>query len=607
VQTVVDFSTLGPNPLRFQRTYNALRQQIPTGLGVGWRSNFDAQIRTQSSSVVWAVRPNAYEVKFTKSGTNWIGEADEPERLVAITGGWKLTDADDTVEIYDSDGKLLSITTRGGYQQTLAYNAGGKPESVTDSYGRQLTFAYTGNRLTTMFDTAGLVYRYTYQQSISLAVQNTMEADRLTTVTHPDGAVTTYLYEDANFPKGLTGIVDEKNVRYATWAYDARGRATLSEHAGGADRTTISYNDTDGSRTETNVLGRQTIYRFTTQFNSQKPTAIEGQASPNCVAANAAYSYDANGYVAGTTDWNGNETTYQRDSRGLETSRTEAYGTPQARTITTTWHSTFRVPIEIVAPGKTTTFTYDAAGRVLTKTETDTRTQSVPYSTNGQSRTWTYTWDATGLLQTIDGPRTDVTDITTYDWTGGVLASVTNALSQVTEITETDDRGLPTRITDPNGVVTDLAYHRRGWLTSVTKRGAGSDATTAIEYDAVGQITAIVQPDGVRLEYEYDDAHRLTAVENSLGERIEYTLDDMGNRTAEKIRSSGGGIVKSMTRTYDELGRLLQNIGADSQVTAYEYDKNGNLTEITDPLSGVTVQAYDASTASSARPIRRRR
>jgi YD repeat-containing protein len=98
----------------------------------------------------------------------------------------------------------------------------------------------------------------------------------------------------------------------------------------------------------------------------------------------------------------------------------------------------------------------------------------------------------------------------------------------------------------------------------------------------------------VRLEYEYDNARRLTAVENSLGERIEYTLDDMGNRTGESIKNSGGGIVKSMTRTHDELGRLLSSIGAGSQTTAYAYDKNDNVTSITDPLSGVTAQAYDA-------------
>ena len=127
-------------------------------------------------------------------------------------------------------------------------------------------------------------------------------------------------------------------------------------------------------------------------------------------------------------------------------------------------------------------------------------------------------------------------------------------------------------------------------------KAAAGDATTRFEYDEVGQITAIVRPDGSRLEYEYDNAHRLTAVENSIGKRIEYTLDDLGTRTAEKIRAAGspGSIMKSMTSTYDTLGRLLSNIGASSQTTSYDYDDNSNVTEITDPLNGATAQAFDA-------------
>ncbi len=43
----------------------------------------------------------------------------------------------------------------------------------------------------------------------------------------------------------------------------------------------------------------------------------------------------------------------------------------------------------------------------------------------------------------------------------------------MTQINAVNQRGLPTKVTDPNGVVTDLAYNQRGWLTSVTKRSAG--------------------------------------------------------------------------------------------------------------------------------------
>ena len=602
-EAVVDFTTGGPNALDFVRYYNshldANSGVFAMPLGKKWLSNFDAYIRNISSSVKKLYRPDGTVVTFTLSGSTWMPPTDlQSLKLVQNGTNWEFTDIDDSVETYDSTYKLIQRRRRDGYTQTIAYNAAGTPASVTDSYGRTLTFGYSGSRLATMVAADGGVYKYDYDKSLT-AVQE--QADRLIRVTYPKLSATdsganpqiTYLYEDPTFPTGLTGAIDERGVRYATWSYDTVGQANTSEHADGAEHYSITYN-ADGSRTVTNPLGKQTIYRYTTIQGFPHVTSVEQQASTNTPAATANYSYDTNGFIANYTDFKGNVTTYVHDSRGLQTSRTEAYGTPQARTITTTWHGTFRVPTQIVEPGKTTDFTYDASGRVLTKTETDTRTQTVPYSTNGQTRTWTYTWDSTGLLQTVNGPRTDVTDTTTYAWTNGVLSSVTNALSQATQINAVNERGLPTQITDSNGVVTDLAYNQRGWLTSVTKRSSGGDATTSFEYDAVGQIAAIVQPDGVRLSYEYDNARRLTAVQDSLGERIEYTLDAMGNRTAEKIKASGGTIVKSTTRTYDELGRLLRNIGAGNQTTIYAYDKNDNVTSITDPLSGVTAQAYDA-------------
>ena len=90
-------------------------------------------------------------------------------------------------------------------------------------------------------------------------------------------------------------------------------------------------------------------------------------------------------------------------SHGQPTSITEAAGTPLVRTTTITYLPNLHLPVHIVAPGLTTDFTYDANGNLLTLTETDTTTQTVPYSTNGQQHTWTYTYDAFGAC--ADGYR----------------------------------------------------------------------------------------------------------------------------------------------------------------------------------------------------------
>lgn len=178
-----------------------------------------------------------------------------------------------------------------------------------------------------------------------------------------------YLYENTAFPKLLTGVTDESGTRYATWAYDDQARATLSEHANGAERVQISYHS-DGSKTLTNEYGKKTLYKFKVIKGENYITSIEGEASPNCSYSNSEFVYDDNGLLKTRKDANGNLTTYEYNDRGLEISRTEASGTPQARTITTEWHPTLFLKTKVTEPNRITTYQYDAQGRPLGQTVT---------------------------------------------------------------------------------------------------------------------------------------------------------------------------------------------------------------------------------------------
>jgi len=301
------------------------------------------------------------------------------------------------------------------------------------------------------------------------------------------------------------------------------------------------------------------------------------------------YGYSANGNRTARSRTGG--LSYVSNSVGRQTSRTEASGTPLARTITTTWHSTFHVPTQIVEPRRTIDFTYDTSGRLLTRTETDTTTHTVPYSTNGRTRTWTFTWSTTGQLLTANGPRTDVSDVTTFAYaTTGYLQSVTNALSQVTQILSRDGAGRPLTARDANGIDTTFTYDPRGRLLTRTVAGA----TTTFAYTPTGLVSRITLPDSSYLDYTYDNAQRLSRVTASNGERVDYVLDAMGNRTQETVRSSGSTIVRTQSRIFDELSRLIRDIGAASQITAYGYDLNSNLTSIADPLTHAIATAFDA-------------
>jgi YD repeat-containing protein len=593
-ERVTDYESAGPQTLAFIRSYNS-QSAFVSSLGFGWQSNFDRAVAFSGSATaataqnVSVVRPDGGRYSFAKNSTVWVPVDTDMDGSLTTDGAtvWTFTAPDDSVDTFDfATGRLLSTRARDGYLQTLHYDANGHLASVTDSYNRTLTFAFANGVLQQMTDPDGKVYSYAYTTGMLPT------PDRLVQVTYPGPApapTVQYLYENATFPFALTGVVDENGNRFASWTYDAALNAISSQHAGGAEQTTIAYsldsNHIAGTFTTTNALGKQRVYTHGTVAGVGKTVRIDELAGATTPATTTTIQYDANGYIASRTDRNGNLTTYTRDVHGQVLSRTEATGTAQQRITTTTYHPTFHLPTQIVEPGRTTTFTYDAGGNLLSKVEADTTGSS-------NMRIWSYTWSATGEMLSTTDP---LNNITTYAYdAAGALVSVTNALGQATQVTSHDASGRPLTVVDANGVTTALAYDPRGRLASTTIMSAAGNATTTIAYDAAGDVTQITRPDGTFLSYAFDAAHRLTQVSNVNGEQVAYTLDALGNRTQTQILNSSGSITKTQSQVFDELGRLLQSIGAAGQTTSFAYDNNGNRTGVTDPLSNSTSQAFDA-------------
>jgi RHS repeat-associated protein len=586
-EQVTDYQTTGPNKLAFIRYYNSLSLGQNTSLGRDWRSNYDRKLILTLPNYVSPTRPDGRVISFQSSSGSWIGDSDVDVQLTQSGTTWTLTDTDDTVETYTTISTnaalLTSIRARNGYTQTLQYDANNFLVSVTDSYGRMLSFSYQNGLLSTVTTPDGLVLSY----SVSL-IQSYY--NMLTQVTYSTTSQT-YLYENSTHPFLLTGIIDENGNRFATWTYDLKARATSSQHAGGADLTTVAYNDSDGSALMTNALGQQTLYQFATLQTVPKITEIDRLATATTAASTSTFAYDANGYKASETDWNGNLTTYVNDSRGRPTAITGAVGTPQQRVTTVSYLSNFHLPSQIVTPGLTTDFAYDANGNLLSRTETDTTTQTVPYSTNGQTRSWSYGW-ANFLPVSVTDPRGD-TSQSGYD-SSGALTSIINALGQVTQITQHTGGGFPQTYVDMNGIATNLAYDARQRLISSIVDTAAGPLTTTLSYDAAGNLIQVTLPDGSALANTYDAAHRIVATVDLFNQQIQYALDALADRTQTSILNSASTVVGQRSATFDALGRILQNIGGVGQTTSFTYDANGNRTSVSDPLGRVTHQAFDA-------------
>ncbi|MGH9829251.1 MAG: RHS repeat protein, partial [Blastocatellia bacterium] len=353
--------------------------------------------------------------------------------------------------------------------------------------------------------------------------------------------------------RALTGIIDENGNRFATWTYvpgTALVLAASSQHAGGADLTKVAYENsiTHGNATVTYPLGLQEVYKNGDPGGS-KIEEIDRLAP----AAVRSFTYDSNGYFASRTDWNGNLTTFVNNARGLLKTITEASGTPLARTTSTAWHPIFHLPVQITEPNRTTVFTYDANGNVLTKKIT----------AGALTRSFAYTYNATGEVLSATDPRGNVTNYA-YDAQGN-LTSVTDALGHVTSVTSYDGAGRPLAIIDPNGVTTSLTYDPRGRLTSYMV----GTLKTSYAYDASGNLIRVTLPDDSFLLYTYDQAHRLTKIKDALGNHIAYTLDAAGNRIKEQAFGHAGLLRQTRSFAYNALNRLKKTIGAEGQTTVY--------------------------------------
>ncbi len=405
-QREVDFQGVGVFPLSFTRDYSSEKgnwrmpfsgvSYIPeeflnnyidsSGVAyegvVPWQSTNSA-LGNNSVSDFGAQRPNYFILKdpralirlFIKESPNRYADkqgsayANVMEAADGSFDGLEIVDENNSVLRYNEQGLLiqnLDLSSGVSHDYSYQYNNDNTAELQSVTINRS-----AGGSLQVNFNPDGTLNNMLTPDQ-ELVTYGYDGEGRLGSVAYPDElSPRLYHYEDLNFPNALTGITDENSVRFATWAYDTQGRAISSEHHNGAEKVVIDYVNIDDSVDSrvliTNELGKQTTYHIENYLGKRKIVSVEGHQSTNCAAANKNYTYFPNGQVETKTDWQGNITSYQYNARNLESSRTEALGTPEERTITTEWHPTFNLRTKITGPGKEIVFTYDAEGRLLSQ------------------------------------------------------------------------------------------------------------------------------------------------------------------------------------------------------------------------------------------------
>jgi len=660
-----EYAGKGVFPITFSWTYNSSRYGAlayntePLGYNRAHYYNRRIDLYTTNPvsgplSTAYALRPDGKTLRFTyKAATaSWESDGDIHDTLEQVTDatgavtGWQYHTAEDEVELYDSTGRLSSITDVRGNSHVLAYSQG-LLTRVESNEGESLQFAYDAvSRIQSMVDGSGRIWGFRYNGD-----------NRLRYVDKPDGTTKEYLYEEQYHPNALTGIVDERGIRYATYKYlfngiDSQGLAIESYHGPQTgvltDRiqgVSISYAyDANGTRTLVNSNGHTTTYSTAVGQGVRIITDAAGPGCSTCASGNTGYDYDPANNNLLTKTINGVTIEYGNyDAKGNPGFMIEAKGTAEERRTDYTFDSRYSGRIASktelsVRTGFTrlTSYSYDDYGNRTSETidgyAPDHQGGWIPVS---RTTRWKYGGSNPTdcpesevpfhQLCEIDGPRNDVDDITKFRYwpfdhnaqthgpDDGRLKEVEDAGGKlIRHDIHYTATGKVWYEFDANNVMTGYEYYPgNDRLMRMGVFGNGSPRYTEWTYLATGEVETITTApggtDASTITFAYDDARRLVRTTDGMGNYIAYTLDTEGNKLKEEIFDASGTpadelddvLTRVLTRIFDIYNRPdLIKLGGDPnnplETVDPQNNPDGTLAQSKDGSNTITAYSYDA-------------
>jgi RHS repeat-associated protein len=665
------------------RTYNS-DEQIVAMFGRGWTTLFDRRIVAQSNGVAVTTATGGV-VHFANTGNGfvqtWPTARRELDRLVydSGTGEYRYRPAGSTevTTFRGSDGRIESIRDLahpGG--ATMTYDTAGRPAAFTDDVtgiawvfgydgtSRQVstvtvpgqtglvwtyqygtdgnlstvlapgsltwrTYEYSGDRMTASRDALGhLIETHSYDangfatdstgdvdeiQSIEYGAAGSGPGVTITRVTYKTGAVAEYTLQavgNAWRTVHVSGGCGSCGARDATYVYDSRGR-------------TVRVQAADGYVTESVYSGDHLAY----ESRWLKPVGCDPQSDAgHCrmdVDALAVVTLEATSasvtlqYEHADSNWPDRVTAVERPSvRNLG----------QIRRDQTAYHAVTGAVVSSSVCG------WDGGTSCTTRTTTTTMYQSAETAAFDPGGVFQAAWLSLAQplyqVKSIDGPRTDVQDVTTFVYypidpgvpalLRGHVAATKNAAGHVTRYEDYDVFGNLKRSIDPNGVATETAFDLLGRPVSTIIKGVsgcdttldpicGTDITSSRAYYDAGPLKDEQRPEGEGVRYTYDDRGRVTVLSRGLyadptgNERISTAYDPAtGKKSAESLERlvTPNGFPptwqtdKQESFTYDSLSRLSSITHADGTAIHYTYDPADRVATVRDENHGEANTTY---------------
>jgi RHS repeat-associated protein len=476
---------------------------------------------------------------------------------------------------YDLFRKRTRITDPRGFITSHYYDENGELTKTTHADGGVTQFKHntSGNRWSKT-DPLGFTTLYSYCSSKAFTGCLPSHGGNVTAEKDPEGGTTEYSYSSDLFDQPTS--IKDKNGGTRTFSY------YLSDNpATGAKRGKLWMARVTALGSHTNVLLEENKYNTNGTIKEKVEYIEPGNFTRKRITT---YTYAANGLqltdrVATGTDGTTRAESFTYDSLGRLKTATLKRRTSLANA---------------TLLNLTTTYDYDAMDRVIRVTDpTGTKTE-MDYDKNGnpvEARRIGLD-PATNVLQPAR-----VLERRSYDRADRVI-EIRDADDHSTTFTY-DEAGNQTSVTDPTGVTRYLTYDSHNRVVAIADENGHRSET---RYDLNGRVIAEIDANGNATTYTYDRAGRRLSETTALGQITSYRYDPNGNPVGVRNANANAtpfnfNLVNqnfdSVTRTYDQLGRVTKTTDALDHDTIQEYDLLGNLTLVRDAELQETRFVYD--------------
>ena len=299
--------------ITFSRTYgqSISRRHMLGDLGYGWSHNWDYFLEFETDGTVRMKGPGGSRRTYqpdSRAGYPYFSMEGDHAVLVLSGGGYLHTESSGYVRFFDASGKLEYVEDPQGNRITCTYS-GDQLIGLEHSSGQYLDIDWNGDQISSVTDPDGRVTSYSYGSG----------GDYLTGALFYDGSLVSYSYETSGTPAtqhAILSITFPGNThQYFNW--DANGRLAGISRDNNAEPVTFNYGDA-GEVFIKDVFGHTNSY-----FMNHNGVLVRAE-DPQGHEINL--KYDLNYNLASVIDPEGRSYSYDYDKNGNMTRMTDPLG-----------------------------------------------------------------------------------------------------------------------------------------------------------------------------------------------------------------------------------------------------------------------------------------